>query len=72
VVATLFLVAAVMSSPNNHLGSRINAAAAMVGAIWPGVAAACVVVSTRQAAAAAAAAQQWYKSCRANKQDFCW
>jgi hypothetical protein len=46
VVATLFLVASVMSSVNNHLGTRINAAAAMVGAIWPGVLAACVVVST--------------------------
>jgi hypothetical protein len=42
----LFLVVVVMTSPNNHVGTRISSAASMmVGPAWPGVLAAGAVVS---------------------------
>eukprot|EP00878_Enallax_costatus_P016191 GHUV01016981.1.p1 GENE.GHUV01016981.1~~GHUV01016981.1.p1 ORF type:complete len:177 (+),score=43.12 GHUV01016981.1:576-1106(+) len=44
-VATLFLVVSVMSSPNNHLGTRINAAAGLVGCTWIGAVPAAVVAT---------------------------
>ncbi|WIA43121.1 hypothetical protein OEZ86_009637 [Tetradesmus obliquus] len=49
-VASLFLTAAVMSSPSNHLGSRVMAGATLVGGMWPGAMAACVVGSLAKAA----------------------
>lgn len=44
VIATLFLVAAVQMSPNNHAGTRLLAAASLLGATWPGVLVGAVVV----------------------------
>lgn len=46
IVSMLFLVVVVMTSPNNHVGTRISSAASMmVGPAWPGVLAAGGVVS---------------------------
>eukprot|EP00879_Flechtneria_rotunda_P012322 GHRR01012869.1.p1 GENE.GHRR01012869.1~~GHRR01012869.1.p1 ORF type:complete len:957 (+),score=306.37 GHRR01012869.1:270-3140(+) len=43
VVATYFLVVAVMASPTNHLGTKINTAASLVGSVWIGVLLAAIV-----------------------------
>ena len=54
--ATLFLVATVQSSPNNHVGTRIGAVAAMLGPVWLGCAVSGIMVRHTATATAAARA----------------
>jgi uncharacterized membrane protein YgcG len=56
VASTLFLVAAVQSSPAAHVGSRLGAAASFLGAMWVGGVLAGAVVSLARALAMAGGA----------------
>jgi hypothetical protein len=51
VAATLFLVAAVQSSPMAHVGNRVGAAASFLGALWVGTLLAGAVASAARALA---------------------